>query len=336
MAAIDHSMKVKQFKWRPDMIENLLKCLNSFKSMMQFKNLEFDADKTAQYSSIRESMAALYPNDISLFGPINAPSLPEDFNDLSEKERVIKNIEFKKQSKLWSRGKSRVMEKIKEIRQKFSKAVISGSRSGSGKLVFEHYDLLVSIWGGSANVEPLSFGINGGESLSSSDDDEIAVGNDSSDKDTTLSTPRSTSPQRKRKSSSTVPILIDNKRKHLEKALSTAQRDQILMKEAQNDADFRRDISKAIRESNEYFASSIKEISQSMTDLSRGLTSSMEILSRAIMSHQSAPQMQPFPLHQNLFYQNVPAAGIPETPGYYTSMLNQGREQGEADSSQQK
>ena len=46
--------------------------------------------------------------------------------------------------------------------------------------------------------------------------------------------------------------------------------------------------------------------------------------------------MQPFPLHQNLFYQNVPAAGIPETPGYYTSMLNQGREQGEADSSQQK
>ena len=168
------------------MIENLLKCLNSIKSMMQFKNLEFDADKTAQYSSIRESMAALYPDDTSLFGRINAPFLPEDLNDLSEKERVINSKEFKQQSKLWSRGKSRVMEKIKEIRQRFSKAVISGSRSGSGKLVFEHYDLLVSIWGGSANVEPLSFGINGGESLSSSDDDEIAVVNDSSDKDTTL------------------------------------------------------------------------------------------------------------------------------------------------------
>ena len=90
------------------------------------------------------------------------------------------------------------MDKIKEIHQKFSKAVISGSRQGSGKLVFEHYDQLVSIWGGSAHVEPLSFGINGGESLSSSDDDdEIAIGNDSSDKDTTVSTPRSTSPERK-------------------------------------------------------------------------------------------------------------------------------------------
>ena len=317
------------------MIENLLKCLNSYKSMMQFKNLDFDADKTTQYSSIRESMAALYPEDISLFGPIKVPSLLEDFNGLSEEERMIKRKEFKQESKLWSRGKSRVMEKIKEIRQKFSKAVISGSRSGSGKLVFEHYDQLVSIWGGSANVEPLSFGINGEESSNSSDDD-MAIENASTNKDSTSSIPKSTSPQRKRKSSSSVPMLIDNKRKHLEKALSTAQRDQILMKEAQNDADFRRDVSKAIRESNECFASSIKEISQSMADLSRGLTSSMEILSRAIISHQPAPHMQPFPLHQNLFYQNVPAAGIPETPGYYTSLINQGaREQGETDSSQQ-
>ena len=89
-------------------------------------------------------MAALYPEDISLFGPIEMPSLPEDFNNLSEEECIIKKKEFKQQSKLLFRVKNRVMEKIKEIRQKFSKAVTSGSRSGSGKLVFEHYDQLVS------------------------------------------------------------------------------------------------------------------------------------------------------------------------------------------------
>ena len=50
------------------MIEDLIKCLNSFKSLMQFKNLDFDADKAVQYASIREAMAALYPEDISLFG----------------------------------------------------------------------------------------------------------------------------------------------------------------------------------------------------------------------------------------------------------------------------
>ena len=52
---------------------------------------------------------------------------------------------------------------MKEIRQKFSKAVVSGSRSGSGKIVFEFYDQLVSLWGGSANIEPLTFGVKGND-----------------------------------------------------------------------------------------------------------------------------------------------------------------------------
>ena len=60
------------------------------------------------------------------------------------------------------KGKSRIKEKTKEIRKTFSKDVVLGSRSGSGKLVFEHYETLVSIWGGSANIEPLSFGISSG------------------------------------------------------------------------------------------------------------------------------------------------------------------------------
>ena len=40
---------------------------------------------------------------------------------------------------------------------------MSGSRNGSGQLIFEHYENLVSIWDGSANIEPLSFGIFSGE-----------------------------------------------------------------------------------------------------------------------------------------------------------------------------
>ena len=61
------------------------------------------------------------------------------------------------------RGKSRIQEKTKEIRQTLSKAAVLGSRGGSGKLVFEHCKKLVSIWGGSAYIEPLSFGISSGE-----------------------------------------------------------------------------------------------------------------------------------------------------------------------------
>ena len=76
-------------------------------------------------------------------------------------------------------GKSRTQEKTKEIRQSFSKALVSGSRSGSGKLAFEHYEKLVSIWVGSANVEPLSFGISSGEL----DDEHVDSNQDESDSD---------------------------------------------------------------------------------------------------------------------------------------------------------
>ena len=61
------------------------------------------------------------------------------------------------------KGKSRIQEKAREIRQSVSKTVVLGSRSGSGKLVFEQYKKLVSIWDVSANIEPLSFGISSGE-----------------------------------------------------------------------------------------------------------------------------------------------------------------------------
>ena len=53
-----------------------------------------------------------------------------------------------------------MQEKLKEIRQSFSKAVTTGSRSGSGEIVLEHFDQFVQIWGGSPETEPLTFGTN--------------------------------------------------------------------------------------------------------------------------------------------------------------------------------
>ena len=60
-----------------------------------------------------------------------------------------------------NKGKNRLHEKVKDMRQNYSKAVVNGTRSGSGRIVYEHYayDKLVSIWGGSANTEPLPCGV---------------------------------------------------------------------------------------------------------------------------------------------------------------------------------
>ena len=128
--------------------------------------------------------------------------------------------------------------------------------------------------------------------------------------------------QGKHKAVSAVPKLIDNKRKHLERNLSAAHRDQIFIKETKNDAEFRRDLAQAMRESNECFSDSVKEISKSITELSKGLCSSMEMLSWAVCVQQPALQQQQ-PMHQNLFYQNVGGIRQQPTSGYYTHMLNQ-------------
>ena len=37
---------------------------------------------------------------------------------------------------------------------------MASTRSGSGKIVFEQYDRLIQIWGGSASTGPLSFGVD--------------------------------------------------------------------------------------------------------------------------------------------------------------------------------
>ena len=141
-----------------------------------------------------------------------------------------------------------------------------GSCSGSGKLVFEHYEKLVFMWGGSVNIEPLSFGISSGELddehqefsvdlgiQEDNNDDHIDKNQDESDSEPNVdtgnslqtSTPANT---RKRKvGGSIVPRLIDNKRKHLERNLSAAQRDQLFMDEMKKDANFRKDLLQIVR-----------------------------------------------------------------------------------------
>ena len=342
--------KRKTFKWTPKMIEDLITSVESYKSAMEFKNLDFDADKSAQYVYVREAMAKIYQEtDESFFGPVKAPLLPQNINELSKIQQVDERKKFKKKTETFKRAKNRIMEKTKEIRQAFSKAVISGSRSGSGKVVFEHYDNLVKVWGGSATSKPLNYGISSScstivpEIEASDDEDSNNFDGKESKENVDTSTHHPTSSEdetddnsqvhllRKRKVENVVPKLIDNKRKHLEKSLSAAQRDQILVNDMKRDAEFRHNLVEIMRESNENFANSIKEISKSMADLSKGLCNSMQLLSHTLASQVSPPQ---FPMqHQNIFYQQYQQqnhqSGSYEPSSkndmFYTNLLNDGK-----------
>ena len=129
------------------------------------------------------------------------------------------------------------------------------------------------------------------------------------------------------------PKLIDHKRKHLEKTLSAAQRDQLMMKDMKGDAEFRQNLVQVMRESNETFSKSIKEISKSMSYLSKGLCSSMVLLAKSLGSQNLPPQHLP---HQNIYYQQYQQQ--PPNPqvdnglsrsqqtGFYSQYLNDGEQ----------
>ena len=78
------------------------------------------------------------------------------------------------------RGRNRIIEKVKNLRQNFSKAVTAWTRSRSGKIVYEFFDKLVTICEGSADTKPLQFGVqygdyatNGGYDDSDCDNEEF-------------------------------------------------------------------------------------------------------------------------------------------------------------------
>eukprot|EP00112_Aurelia_sp_Birch-Aquarium-sp1_P013134 Seg2779.1 transcript_id=Seg2779.1/GoldUCD/mRNA.D3Y31 product="hypothetical protein" protein_id=Seg2779.1/GoldUCD/D3Y31 len=266
---------------------------------MDFNNSDFNADKVKQYEAVREAMAKIYAVDNpTFFGP---PRVTELNKEDCQNEELRKEIlrKQKQDRELIEKGCTRIQEKLKEIRQKFANAVITGSRSGSGKIILEHFDYLKQIWGGSPSTNQLPCGISSEElndgQRSSQGQDSLyeeqnyisSEGNKSSETDITDHLTDDSHPTvviRKRKiTGNAAPRLNDNKRKHMERQLSAPQRDQLLINESKEDAQFKRDIAEAIRQSNATFAESMQQMSQSITEVAHGLTRSIEMMSQAIM-----------------------------------------------------
>ena len=228
--------KKLRFKWDSKMVGILLEALSDYKSKMVIltpNNSDFNADKTKQYEAVRAEMAERYFDvEVTFFGPKDLDPVDED-----DRESSLKIID--EQKKQIQKGYGRVMEKNKELRQGFSHAVVTGTRSGSGKLVMEYYDVMVQIWGGSPATEPLSFGVQSSEAenynvldesfpesieesrgtnVSSSDnsDEELTLGNERNDLGSGVVPNESIAPNRKR-SLNQVPKLIDDKRKKMQR-----------------------------------------------------------------------------------------------------------------------
>ena len=115
---------------------DFIQCMLSYKSEMEFEGKDFNADKVKLYESVREKMAKIYVHGLSSFAPQNLEGYPfigRDDNFLDDIELEEKNNwvrDRKIHQDLIKQRCSRIQEKIKEIRQNFSQAVISGRPMG--------------------------------------------------------------------------------------------------------------------------------------------------------------------------------------------------------------
>ena len=161
--------KTKKFGWSPEAIEVLLKYVKEFKTQCEYNAIDFEADLARLYSEMRRCMAIDYPED---FGPESTLEPGKNIKDMDVREYEEYRKELEAQKAKIRSGYQRIKEKIKSIRQDYRSAVNKGTRSGSGKIVQENYDLLTDIWGGSPSTTSLSFGIDG-DTISLSTGDEL-------------------------------------------------------------------------------------------------------------------------------------------------------------------
>ena len=101
--------------------------------------------------------------ELEHFGPVAISHVGENLDAVFLAEHKIK---VSSEKRLLKMGYERIKEKVKAIRQAYRKAVTEGRRSGRGKLVYDNWDKLKTLWGGSPAVTTLTNSISSFESYS--------------------------------------------------------------------------------------------------------------------------------------------------------------------------
>lgn len=122
--------------------------------------------------------------------------------------------------------------------------------------------------------------------------------------------------RKKAEAVSNVPKLIDNKRRHLEKRLTAAQRDQKLLEAAKEDTCLRKEMIDCFRESSSTTAKAIEQMSQTMKGLSEGIVQGMALLANALATPKQ-PSFQ-HPVQQHCYQR--PRLGPFQSEGFYQPM----------------
>ena len=60
-----------KFRWQDDLLEDLLKALGNFKTVMKFQNKDFNANKLCQQEEVRKEIVKIDERCVEYFGPVS-------------------------------------------------------------------------------------------------------------------------------------------------------------------------------------------------------------------------------------------------------------------------
>ena len=92
---------------------------------MEFQGLDFDGDTTVECREIRKEMAKIYED--GTFGVAERAAPRKPFGEMSNEEKGNFNMQRKAETEGIRKRHQRILEKLKEIRQIFSKGIMVGS-----------------------------------------------------------------------------------------------------------------------------------------------------------------------------------------------------------------
>lgn len=138
-----------------EMVIHIINGLNEYKSDREGQGFDFESDLIHLYNEVRKKMARIFPEH---FGPEIAGQEVDGLDETADETAFRR--QFHDDQKKIKLGYDRVKKKVKTIRADFAKAVVTGQRSGSGKIVKEFWDDLLFLWGGTPGTEALPFGVS--------------------------------------------------------------------------------------------------------------------------------------------------------------------------------
>ena len=101
-----------RFKRIDDKLINRIKCLQEFKSSMEFRNWDSNADKFKLYESVRKGLAEIYEDQPKAFGPASVSENPyKDLDDVNQMDLREYQVKVKTEKEQIKREYSRVQER---------------------------------------------------------------------------------------------------------------------------------------------------------------------------------------------------------------------------------